>query len=189
LSATLDPYQITSEGVRINEFNANIFRLTNASLSANYSLSSKDLDKKNTDNKNDTNNNNPPDVYGAKINPNQQARGGQEQSKNGKGKEEDNEKTAKLFEANIPWSISFVYSASYSDTGVSDAGIQNHTVGFSGNLELTPKWKVGYSSGYDLLEGAFSFTRLNFSRDLDSWNFNFNWVPFGGNTFFKKLYI
>ena len=29
--------------------------------------------------------------------------------------------------------------------------------------------------------------RLNFSRDLDSWKLNFNWVPFGTNqsyTFF-----
>jgi len=75
-----------------------------------------------------------------------------------------------------------VYSSNYSNNGYSTVGIQSHTLGFSGNVELTPKWKVGFSSGYDLLDGAFSYTRLNFSRDLDSWNFNFNWVPFGTNT-------
>ena len=48
-------------------------------------------------------------------------------------------------------------------------------------MELAPKWKVGFSSGYDVASGGFTFTRMNFSRDLDSWRFNFNWVPFGNN--------
>ena len=53
---------------------------------------------------------------------------------------------------------------------------------FNGNVDLTPKWQVGYSTGYDILNGGFTFTRLNFTRDLDSWQFNFNWVPFGTQT-------
>lgn len=50
---------------------------------------------------------------------------------------------------------------------------------FSGDLELTPKWKVGFSSGYDLKENGFTYTQLRFNRDLDSWRMSFNWVPFG----------
>ena len=50
---------------------------------------------------------------------------------------------------------------------------------FSGDIELTPKWKVGASSGYDIKSKGFSYTQLRFSRDLDSWKLNFNWVPFG----------
>jgi len=50
---------------------------------------------------------------------------------------------------------------------------------FSGDIELTPKWKVGASSGYDIKNQGFSYTQLRFSRDLDSWKLNFNWVPFG----------
>ena len=50
---------------------------------------------------------------------------------------------------------------------------------FSGDIELTPKWKVGASSGYDIKSNGFSYTQLRFSRDLDSWKLNFNWVPFG----------
>ena len=53
---------------------------------------------------------------------------------------------------------------------------------FSGNVELSPKWKMGYSSGYYVKGGAFTFSRFNFTRDLDSWQFNFNWVPFGTNS-------
>jgi len=176
LSASLDPYQVTSEGTTIDDFNSNIFRIESASLTANYSISSKDFDKSEPDNKKDNSNgNDTPDVYGAAIDPAEKAK----KNKKGKG---DNEKTAKLYQADVPWDISLVYSSSYSNNGFSTVGIQNHTVGFNGNVELTPKWGVGFSSGYDLLEGAFSYTRLNFSRDLDSWNFNFNWIPFGTNT-------
>lgn len=178
LSGSLDPYQINSNGIRINKFNPNIFRLTNANLSANYSISSSDFDKnkKDTkDSKNASGANNPPDVMGANINPtNSQGR------QNGATKN----KTSKteLYRAKIPWSINIVYSANYSHYGVAPGVIGVHTFGFSGNVDLTPKWKLGYSSGYDVKNGAFSFSRFNFTRDLDSWQFNFNWVPFGTNS-------
>ena len=71
------------------------------------------------------------------------------------------------------------YAATYANNGRTPGEIRSHSVMFSGNLELSPKWKVGYSSGYDLKDGAFTFSRFNFTRDLDSWQFNFNWVPFG----------
>ena len=172
LSASLDPYQVTDEGIKIDEFNSNIFRIQSAALTANYSISSDDLNG--TNNKKENSNNNlPPDVYGANINPNQQRDNPQK---------EDTEKTAKLYHSNVPWNISFAYSASYTNNGFSNAGIQNHTLGFNGNVDLTPKWAVGFSSGYDIQDGAFSYTRLNFARDLDSWRFNFNWIPFGTNT-------
>ena len=178
LSGSLDPYQVTSEGVRIDEFNSNIFRISSASLTANYSISSKDLAGGKDNNKKETNGNKPPDVYGADIN---QGNTNRQQPPGGKQQGEE-EATTELYRAKVPWNISFAYSSSYTNNGYSVAGIQNHTVGFNGNVELTPKWKVGFSSGYDLLEGAFSYTRLNFARDLDSWNFTFNWVPFGTNT-------
>ncbi|WP_246143057.1 putative LPS assembly protein LptD [Tenacibaculum adriaticum] len=180
LSGSLDPYQVTSEGVQIDKFNPSIFRIQQATLTANYSVSSKDFDNKEDDNESKSGNgaeNNPPDVLGTDINPtngfpNQRA----------SANKKDTEKTAKLYHANIPWNVSFVYSSSYTNNGYSIAGIQSHTLGFSGNVELTPKWKVGFASGYDIQSGAFSYTRLNFSRDLDSWRFNFNWIPFGTRT-------
>lgn len=179
LSGSLDPYKVTSQGVRINEFNPSIFRLTNASLTANYSFSSNDFGKDKKKNKDQNNNpNNPPDVFG--INNNQAINGfaTQTPSKPGERKEE----TADLYNSKTPWNLSFVYSANYANNGFSNAGIQSHTVGFSGNVDLTPKWKVNFRSSYDILNGAFSYTTLNFSRDLDSWRFNFNWVPFGNFT-------
>tara|TARA_R110002153_G_scaffold240787_1_gene395579 strand:+ start:3828 stop:6509 length:2682 start_codon:yes stop_codon:yes gene_type:complete len=175
-AGSLDPYQVNDEGDRIDEFTPNIFRLTNANLTANYAISSADFDKSKKkdekDNKSGNGNNNPADTMGANIDPT-----------NAQGRRENNQqnKTTKteLYNSKIPWTINLVYSANYTNNGVDPGSIGVHTLGFSGNLELSPKWKVGYSSGYDVKNGAFSFSRFNFSRDLDSWQFNFNWVPFG----------
>ena len=177
-NGSLDPYQVNENGARINKFNPNIFRLSNANLTANYSISSKDFEKDSTD---DTNNNsgnganNPPDTMGAVIDPT---------NKFGKPNTTNNNETkeTKLYNSKIPWTLNLVYSATYRNNGLIPGEIGVHTLGFSGNLELSPKWKVGYSSGYDVKNGAFSFSRFNFTRDLDSWQFNFNWVPFGSNS-------
>ena len=183
-NGSLDPYQVVASAsgaaIRINEFNANIFRLTNASLTANYSISSKDFDKDSKDaSKNNGNGaQNTVDVIGADINPTD--RFGQQKAINTDKK--DKNKKAELYNSDIPWSMSLAYSASYRNNGLEPGSIGIHSVVFSGNLELSPKWKMGYSSGYDVLGGAFTFSRFNFSRDLDSWQFNFNWVPFGTNS-------
>lgn len=179
-NGSLDPYQVNESGVRIDKFNPGIFRLSNANLTANYSISSSDFDKTKKEDKQEDKNgngaNNPPDTMGADIDPTDTF--GRQNNNNVSG---GTNKTD-LYKAKIPWSINLVYSANYSNNGVDPGEIGVHTLGFSGNVELSPKWKLGYSSGYDVKNGAFSFSRFNFTRDLDSWQFNFNWVPFGTNS-------
>ena len=185
LSGSLDPYKVVASATgtprRINEFNNNILglRLTNANLTANYSISSEDFkkDKKGGDKDNKKDPNNTQNVIGADINPTDRFG-----DRNNSSKAKDENKTANLYQADIPWSINLAYSASYRDNGLDGGDIGVHSIMFSGNVDLSPKWEVGYSSGYDVLGGAFTFSRFNFTRDLDSWNFNFNWVPFGTNS-------
>jgi len=76
INGTLDPYQVVEvngNAVRINKFNPGIFRLTNANITANYSISSSDFNKKDDgkkdENKNGNGANNPPDTMGAEIDP------------------------------------------------------------------------------------------------------------------------
>jgi hypothetical protein len=184
LNGSLDPYKVaeSSNGsiTRINEFNPNIFRLTNANLTANYSISSADFDKEDKSNSKKSGNGaqDSGDIIGADINPTD--RFGQKNNIN--SEKGDQNKKAKLYNADIPWSISLAYSANYNNNGIDGGRIGVHSIMFSGNLELSPKWKMGYSSGYDVEGGAFTFSRFNFTRDLDSWQFNFNWVPFGTNS-------
>ncbi len=186
VNASFDPYQIDERGIRIDEFNKGLPRLTSANLTANYSLSSKDFQKDSKDNSTPNNSGNgaqnTPDVLGRNIDPTNRFANDPSSSQN-----KTEEKDAKLYKATIPWTLNLAYSAFYSNNGINNIGIRTHSLMFGGDMELSPKWKVGFSSGYDIFNGGFTFTRLNFSRDLDSWRFNFNWVPFGTNqsyTFF-----
>jgi hypothetical protein len=40
---------------------------------------------------------------------------------------------------------------------------------FSGDIQLSDKWTIGASSGYDLKDAGFTYTQLRFGRDLMSW--------------------
>ncbi|WP_299671755.1 putative LPS assembly protein LptD [uncultured Polaribacter sp.] len=185
LSGSLDPYKVvassTGSPIKIDEFNPNIFRLTNASLTANYSISSTDFgkDKDGDKNQNARDPNNAADVIGADINPTDRFGQGNNSPNTNK---KDKDKKTQLYNADIPWSINLAYSTNYNNNGLDGGEIGIHSLVFSGNVELSPKWKMGYSSGYDFKGGAFTFSRFNFTRDLDSWQFNFNWVPFGTNS-------
>ena len=184
LSGSLDPYKVVSSNgriTRINQFNPNILRLTNANLTANYSISSSDFDKKSKKDSKDNNGNgaqNGTDILGANINPTN----GLNQSSTNNNNQRNKDKETTLYKADIPWSINLAYSTNYRNNGIDGGEIGVHSIMFSGNVELSPKWKMGYSSGYDVKGGAFTFSRFNFTRDLDSWQFNFNWVPFGTNS-------
>ena len=81
------------------------------------------------------------------------------------------------YRSKIPWDLKIAYSLTYNNNrGQRD--LSNNSLMFSGNLELTPKWKVGVSSGYDFKGKGFTYTQLRFDRDLNSWRLNFSWVPF-----------
>jgi len=162
--ATLDPYQINENGIRINKINSTIFRLTSANVSDNISFSSKDFEKNEKVKTNTTNQN----QFG-------------ESSTNYTNKKDKNIKETSLYKATIPWNINIAYAINYANYGVSNSGIGSNSLMFNGDLELSPKWKVRYSSGYDFKNKGFTYTRLGFTRDLDSWSFNFDWSPFGNN--------
>ena len=175
INATLDPYAITAEGRRINTFNINnngsLFRLTNAGLTMNYTIaSSKDGNKKNSKQKN-AQANNSDGIFGEDLNNSNDINSEEQRG-------EKTTKTAKLYNATFPWNLSLAYSLNYLNTNRQNE-ISSNSLMFSGDIELTPKWKVGVSSGYDIKSKGFSYTQLRFSRDLDSWKLNFNWVPFG----------
>jgi hypothetical protein len=190
LSGSMDPYKVVASPsgspIKINEFNETFLglRLRNASLTANYSISSADFkkDKKGSEKQQNRDPNNSQDVIGADINPTDRFGARQNTQNSNSDNNESKDKTTKLYQAEIPWSINLAYSTSYLNNGLDEGEIGVHSIMFSGNLELSPKWKLGYSSGYDVKGGAFTFSRFNFARDLDSWNFNFNWVPFGKNS-------
>jgi len=177
MSANLDPYAINANGRRINTFNLNnngsLFRLTNANFTANYSLSSK-KDSKKDQGKGKSNQNNSDGIFGEDLGVSNNL--GTNDKSGGEGEKKD--KVTELYRANFPWSLRLAYSLSYLNSNRQDE-ISSNSLMFSGDVELSPKWKVGFSSGYDFKNTGFTYTQLRFQRDLDSWKLNFNWVPFG----------
>ena len=77
----------------------------------------------------------------------------------------------------VPWNFSFDYSFVYSKPGLSYNITQ--TLNFSGNLSLTPKWKITFRSGWDFDKNKLTYTTFSLHRDLHCWEARFNWVPFG----------
>jgi hypothetical protein len=79
---------------------------------------------------------------------------------------------------NIPWDLRLAYSMNYTNNARQNE-ITSHSLMFSGDVELSPRWTVGTSSGYDFVNQGFTHTQLRFARDLGSWRMTFNWTPFG----------
>ncbi|MCX7862592.1 MAG: putative LPS assembly protein LptD [Bacteroidales bacterium] len=83
----------------------------------------------------------------------------------------------------VPWTIYISYnlsSTSYFNQQKKQfeyKTIQGLT--FSGDISLTPKWKISYSSGYDFENKKFTYTSLNIYRDLHCWEMRLSWIPFG----------
>jgi lipopolysaccharide assembly outer membrane protein LptD (OstA) len=84
----------------------------------------------------------------------------------------------------IPWSFSVNYNFSYTNSFNSaykhniDQVVQ--TLGFSGQLNITPKWKISLTTGWDFTHGQLSYTSIDVYRDLHCWEMRFGWVPKGG---------
>jgi len=176
---TLDPYALDNNNTRIDKFNINnngsLFRLTNANLTLNYSFSSKDFEKGgNSDNKptnSTTTFNSTEDLLG---NNNDLSKSSFDDN------EDDEQKGVKLYNYKIPWSLRLAYSVAYNNYARQNE-ISSNSLMFSGDMELSPRWNIGISSGYDLKNKGITHTNLRFERDLLSWKMNFNWTPFSAN--------
>lgn len=80
---------------------------------------------------------------------------------------------------NIPWNVSLRYIANYNNLALGDDRLSNHRISFSGDINITPEWKVGYSSGYDLKRKELASSQITVSRNLHCWMIEFSWIPSG----------
>ena len=174
--ATLNPYAIDTNGSQMEKFNINnggsLFRLTNANLTLNYAFSSKNFQKsKSSDNT--ASGGRSDDLFGAAMNT--------DLSKPMKEEDPDKKETEKkqrLYYASMPWDITLAHSLSYSNNNRNPM-ISSNSLMVSGNVDLTPKWRVGASSGYDFANNGVTYTQIRFERDLNSFRMSFSFSPFG----------
>ncbi len=79
---------------------------------------------------------------------------------------------------NIPWNITANYSFSYQNSYTNTS--TTNTLMLSGDFKLTDKWKIQYSTNYDLKARQLgSATSFSVYRDLHCWNLSIQWLPFG----------
>jgi lipopolysaccharide assembly outer membrane protein LptD (OstA) len=171
----LDPYILDSSGtVNLNKsewsVNHRLFRLeqTNWSVSLNWRVNSKDIGKKE-------------DI--------------QAETPVQESVETDIETEAEISDIylnpddyidwSIPWDLTFNYSFSYTgirrypDYVMEKTETIVQTLGVSGNVSLTPKWKIGFMTGWDFESSDLSYTSISIYRDLHCWEMRFNWIPIG----------
>lgn len=179
--ATLDPYAIDNSGRRIEKFNidngGSLFRMTSANMTLNYSFSSTDGEKK-TNKQNQQNGGTGDDLFGTSTDLSDSRQSLFDKDKEGEKEESSNE----WYNTKLPWDLRLAYSVTYNNSNRQNE-ISSNSLMASGNVELAPRWKVGFSSGYDFKQKGVTFTQLRFERDLESWRMSFNWVPFGTNTY------
>ena len=170
----LDPYEYSASAKRlINKLlisDGKIARLTSFYLSTNFSFNSDAIKAKKDK----------ADADGQDLN---NATPAQKDAL-----EQINRNPAAFVDFNVPWNISGSYSFNYSNSG-RESSIQN-TLNFNGEFSVTPKWKVGYTSGLDLRNFKFQYPQFNIYRDLHCWDLSFQWMPVGlAKSYFVNLRV
>ncbi len=85
----------------------------------------------------------------------------------------------------IPWSLNLSYNFNYTNRILYEdfMRLPEHqivqTLALSGQINLTPKWKLTFRTGWDFTANEISYTSLSIYRDLHCWEMRFNWVPIG----------
>ncbi len=141
-------------------------RLTNASMSAGFSLKSKqdksgskagqeDMDRESQLNNRELAGDDPMGTYDPNV----------------------EDYYGDYVDFDIPWSLRVDYSFSYRKPQDEVSIVQ--TVRASGDFSLSPNWKIGFNTGYDLDKKQFTTTNLSIYRDLHCWEMRISVVPFG----------
>ncbi len=173
--ATLDPYVTNQFGNRINHLawyqkKFSLGTITDGNVSINASFQSSQGEKKKT------NTSYNPNDY---VTPDEQNRQLDYIRKN----------PAEFADFNTPWTLNTTFSMSFSRLKAPDNSKFvtqfNTTLSLNGDINLTPKWKVGGSSFVDLKTRKIQSLELFISRELHCWQMSINITPIGPNKYFS----
>jgi hypothetical protein len=166
-----DPYAMDSKYRRINtsnyKVNGKLARMTNASISIGTNFSSQEGKKTTTS-------------EGAATTGDFEAGGIKPALPPGESEYDTYDEDyyyGEYVDFKVPWSLRADYSLSYSKTSEKASIVQ--TLRFSGDFSLTPKWKIGYNTGYDLKMKKATTSNISIYRDLHCWEMRLTAVPFG----------
>lgn len=78
----------------------------------------------------------------------------------------------------LPWSFSVSYGVSMRENTAAEINVKNmrypymlaQNMNFSGNMKLSNKWNINFSSGWDFTNKELTTTTMNITRDLHCFN-------------------
>ncbi len=105
----------------------------------------------------------------------------QKKEKKSGGKEGEKTKSDYSY-FDVPWNVTFNYTFGYAKPTFDGKFTQN--LSFSGNVNLTQKWLINFSSTYDFDAKKIAYATVGIQRDLHCWAMSLNFSPFGVNKYF-----
>ena len=188
LNGMFDPYmyELNSSGapVRVNKLrweNGMFPRFLGTSTSYSYTLNNDTFSKKKKKKDTSTSSTTTDGLLPTKNDPNNPTPGKTDTNKDQKTGEVDADGYQKV---TIPWSISVNYSVTYANSTFNYKKMEynmklTHNLSASGNIALTPNWKLSSSTTYDFFAKKFTYTNVNIIRNLHCWTMTASVVPFG----------
>ena len=175
--ATLDPYQRNGFGTDIDKYawegkGFSAGRITSGNLAISTSFKSAPLDQKLADQKASQGSDQIPmtmEEQQAQLNYIRQ-------------------NPAQFADFNIPWSLNLSFSLNFSNTlqpNYSFMTTITSSINWSGDFNLTEKWKIGLNGYYDVKNGEMQSLTASISRDLHCWQMSINVTPVGYTHFFS----
>ncbi|WP_240966297.1 putative LPS assembly protein LptD [Pseudoflavitalea sp. G-6-1-2] len=174
-SATLDPYKVDENGYRTKEYmwsgggGFKPGRITNGTVSVSTSFQSKPKDEKKAKEAEEAAKNSglPPLTMEEQQAQLQYAR----------------QNPAEFADFNIPWSLNINFSYSFSRHFRSDykgwETTTNASLGLNGDFNLTPRWKLGGNTFYDIKAKSIQQLTMSLSREMHCWQLSINVTPVG----------
>ena len=84
------------------------------------------------------------------------------------------------YDFDIPWTLSMRYNLN-RQTGISynpDTILFTQSLSMNGSVNITPKWKIVATTGYDFRNRDLTLTNVRVMRDLHCWSLSFNWTAY-----------
>ena len=174
LSVTLDPYEVSPQGVRYNKLMIRrglLGRVTSTGWSFGYTFKSRQ--NKEQAAVNDINSI-PPEYF----NPFSDPYGLMDPALR------RHYMASTYYDFSIPWNLGFNYVISYGISYINNGttGYKKNvtqTIGLNGSVNITPKTGISFTSGFDIQNRKLTTTSVSITRDLHCWQMSFVWIPFG----------
>ena len=176
LSLTLDPYEVSPEGIRYNKLmwrRGLPGRVVSTGWSFGYTFKSRE-DKSRPAGNDITSL--PPEYFNSWSDPYGELNPALRRQF----------MAGSYYDFSLPWNLGFNYNISYGIRYVNNGttGYEKNvmqTLGLNGSVKLTPKTMISVTSGYDFATRKMSMTSVTMVRDLHCWQMSFTWIPFGNH--------